>query len=159
MEIHVSTLIWSVINFCILLIVLRSLLFKPILATLDSRKKEIEESLGKAEEARKQFDQLKEDQARDRETARVEAQAQIAAAAKLAETERTRILAEANSEASKFLERAQAQIEEDKERAVAAIKGEMASIAISAASKVIERNLTGEDQERLVDEFLKEVAN
>lgn len=159
MEIHVGTLIFAVINFCILLFVLRFLLFKPILAALDSRKTEIETSLGMADEAKKKLDEIKLEQARELEAVKAEALAVRASVTKLAEEEKVRIVADARAEASKLIEKAQAQIGEEKERAIATLRSEMASLAISAASKVIGRSLTGADQEALVDQFLKEVSN
>lgn len=159
MEINVSVLIWAMVNFLILLFVLKFLLFKPLMAALDGRTKGIEESLGLAEEAKLQLDRLKVDQAQQLVTVRAETQALRASVAKAAEEDRARIVTEAHDEATKVITRAQAQIEEEKDRAIAAIRGEMASIAIAAASRVIQRNLSGEDSERLVDDFLKEVAN
>lgn len=159
MELDLSTIIWSIVNFVALLILLRIFLFKPVMAMLDKRSKEVEESLTKAESARKELDQLKIEQAKELEAVRAEAQSARAAIAKQAEEDRAKTLAEAHTEAEKILARAHAQIDDDKERAIAAIKSEMASIAIAAASKVIERNLTGEDQEKLVSDLLEEVAN
>ena len=158
MEINFSTLFWTIINFLILLVALKFILFKPLLASLRQRSQGIHDSLSQAQEARRQLELLRADQAKQLEGVKAEAQAVRASVAKAAEEDRARVVAEAHDEATKVMTRAQAQIQQDTESAIVAIRGEMASIAIAAASKVIGRNLSGDDQERLVDDFLKEVA-
>jgi F-type H+-transporting ATPase subunit b len=159
MEINLSELIWSVVNFCVLLLILSKFLYKPVMGMLDSRSKEVADSLAKAENARLELETLRLEQSKELEKVRAEAQAVIASASKLAEDARTQIVADAQTEAAKLIEKSQAQIKEEKERAIAQIRGEMATLAIAAASKLIEKNLSGQDQEKLVEDFLSEVAS
>ena len=55
-------------------------------------------------------------------------------------------------------ERAQTDIEGEKQRAIADLRAEVANLALEAASKVIGETMTGERQRRLDEDFLKETA-
>lgn len=159
MEIHIDTLIFSIINFCILLFILRHLLFKPIMASLEKRRIEISESLNNAEEARRRLDEFKLEQARELESVKIQAQSMRASIAKLAEEEKERIIGSAREEAVRLIEKAQSQLAEERERAIASLREEMAGLVIAASSHIIGRTLNQNDHERLVDDFLREVTN
>ena len=65
------------------------------------------------------------------------------------------IVSEAQQKASAIVTKAQKEIEREKEAAVKEIKEDIASIAVDIAGKVIEKDLTAKDHERLLEEFIE----
>lgn len=68
------------------------------------------------------------------------------------------IIAAAKKEAERLKEAAQADIQNEKERAIQALQDKVASLSVLIASKVIEKELTEQDQEKLINEYIKEVG-
>jgi len=148
---------FQVVNFLLLLYLLNRFLFKPVLARLDERSSKIGKGLEDAEVA-----------ARDRELARAEREAAVtearkeaadmlARANKIAEDTRKEILDQARAEAEKVTARAREEIVAEKDRAMAEIRSQVADLALMAAGKLVQRQMDGPTQRRLVEEFLAEV--
>ncbi|GAW93833.1 F0F1 ATP synthase subunit B [Calderihabitans maritimus] len=156
--INVSELIWAIINFLILLAVLYKFLYGPLLKTLDNRRKEIEGNLERAEELKKQGEELLAQYNEKLESAKQEAQEIINRATKTGESMKEEMIANAKEEAAKILEKARQEIEAEKTKALAEIRDEMATLAVLAAGKVIGKTLDPKDHERLVKQFVAEVG-
>lgn len=89
--------------------------------------------------------------------AQQEAQNILQRANEMAEVTRTEIVAQAKEEAARALEQARLELEKEKRSAIAAIRSQTADLVVMAASKVLARTLTSEDQEHLLQEALAEV--
>src|SRR3989441_10102431 len=92
---NLPALIAQLINFTLLLVILRLLLYKPLLKVLDDRKKRIEEGLEASDEAKRRLAETEQDAAKELEKARAEGQAQIAQAQQIS----TRMQEEARQQA------------------------------------------------------------
>nr|PZN42824.1 MAG: ATP synthase F0 subunit B [Bacillota bacterium] len=149
---------WTFVNFLVLLWILNRFLYKPLLGMIEAREKEIEESLRKAAEDRAEAERLRREFTEQVARAQQEAQAIIAEATRSAQQEADRILTEAREKAAQDLERAQETIRLEKERALAELRQEVASLAVAVAGKIIERSLTDEDHTRLAAKFVEEVG-
>jgi F-type H+-transporting ATPase subunit b len=68
------------------------------------------------------------------------------------------IIDEARVEAKGIRTNAENEIEREKKIAVNAIKDEISQIAFSAAAAVVEKDLTSEDNERLIEKFIDNVG-
>ena len=75
-----------------------------------------------------------------------------------ADIQREEIVVAARTEAERLKETAKLEIEQQKEKAVAAIREQVASLSVLIASKVIEKNLNAQDQEKLIKEYIQEVG-
>ena len=64
------------------------------------------------------------------------------------------ILRKANAEAAAILEKANADIALEKKKAINDAKDEISGISMSIAEKVVERQLTAEDQTKLINDFI-----
>ena len=157
-DVNLVGLIFQVINFLLLLYLLNRFLFKPLLARMDERGEKIRKGLEDAEVA-----------ARDRELARAEREAAVsearkeaadmlARANKIAEDTRKEILDDARSEAEKVSARAREEIVAERDRAITEIRSQVADLALMAAGKLVQREMDGPTQRRLVEEFLAEVT-
>jgi F-type H+-transporting ATPase subunit b len=155
--VDVFKLAFQIVNFLLLLWLLNRFLFKPLMARLDERKEKIEKGLEDAESAARDRELARAEREAAVDEARREAQAMIARANKIAEDSRTEILTQARAEAEKVTQRAREEINAEKEKAMAELRGTVANLALDAAGKLVRAEMSGATQKRLVDDFLKEV--
>jgi F-type H+-transporting ATPase subunit b len=152
--INLPRLIAQVLNFIILLIVLRVLLYGPILAMLGERKQKIAEGLNAAEIARAEAAEAQANIQAEIANARREGQEIIANAQAIA----TRIQEDARAQSARdreaALERARAEIDRERDRAIADLRSEFADITVSAAERVIGQSLDRQSHQRIIDETL-----
>lgn len=150
---------WQVINFLVLLFILNKLLYKPMLQMLSDRKQTIADSLEKSAAARAEADKLKAEYQASLAQAKKEAQEIIEKANKMGEEMKEEIITKAKAEADKAVRKAQDEISREKTQAIAALRGEVATLAVLAAGKVVGKAITVDDHEQMVKEFVKEVGD
>ncbi len=151
-------LLAQIINVGILLAILVIVLYKPIVRMLDNRAAKIAQGLEQAEEMKIAAQRSKEESAAIIEQSRKDAQAIIARAEQSAIRIKEEAMANASKEAAQFLERARAEIELDKQRAISQIRSELADLAILAASRVVGQNLDKNTNYQIIKEVLDEAA-
>ncbi len=149
-----NLLITQIINFVILLVLLRLLLYKPILNMLNSRKQKIQESLEYAERVKAEAAEQQKEFDRKLEQARREAQAASQAAQQVGEKEREAILSQARDEARKMVEQAKEQIQYERKQMMADLHEEVVRLSLLAAQKVINQSLDDRAHRQLVNDFL-----
>lgn len=159
MSVNIHDMIWAIINFVILVAILNKFLYKPILGMLDARKQDIKNQIDEASNARNEAVQVKEEYTREMQNARQEAQEIISKATKLAEESKSGILQEARAESEKVLKKAQEEIRLEKEKAKAELRNEVATLAVMAAGRVLERTIQREDHEQMIRQFVQEVGD
>jgi len=150
-------LIAQIINFIILLLLLKKFLYGPLVGMLDRRSETIKKSL---EDAEKIEAELLATEERNRESlteAQTETKAIIAAAKKSAEEEGLKIIESANKKALDQTKRALQEIEESKNQAKAEIKTEAAELITLAFEKIAEKKLDTADDQKMVKNILKEL--
>ena len=148
------TLIFTWVNLFILFLVLKKILFKPVLNILEQRDKEVAEMYEKAETAQKSAEAKEAEYTEKLAEAKNEASRIVSEAAKTATLRGEDIVNEAQSKASAIITKAEKEIEREKAAAVDEVKSDITSIAVSIAEKVIAKDLNEKDYERLVEEFL-----
>lgn len=149
-----NLLITQILNFIILFVLLRLLLYKPILKMLNARKQKIQESLEYADKVKQDAAaQQKEFEKKLAETRR-ETQAAAASAAQVGEKERETIIAQARDEARKLVEQARGQIEYERKQMLAELREQVVRLSLLATSKVVSASLDENAQRKLVNEFL-----
>jgi F-type H+-transporting ATPase subunit b len=151
-----ALLISQIVNFLLLLLVLRFLLYKPILNMLQERREKIKESLQYAEQVKEEAAAEREKHQKELEEAHRKAEEAIAQASRISEQERENIVAEAQEEAHRILEQARAEIEYERRQAMIDLQEQAVELAIAAASKVIDKSLDKKEHRRLIKEFLAE---
>ncbi len=159
MEIHIPDIVWAIINFFVLVAILNKFLYKPLLGMLDARKKDIQDKHEQAETARQEAQAIKEEYLKEMQNAKREAQDIITKAAKLGDDTKNEIIAEARESATKLTKKAQEEIRLEKEKAKNELRDEVASLAIMAAGKVLDRTINREDHDKLIREFVNEVGD
>ena len=126
---------------------------------IDDRQKEIDDLYDSANTAKAEAESMKEDyDARLRE-ARKTSEALIQSATADANRRSDEIVREARSEADAIREKAMADIEREKKRALNEVKGDISTIAMDIAEKVVEKELNANDQQALIERFLRDMED
>ena len=130
-----------------------------MLKAIDEREAKISGDLEQAEKAKedaeKNLASLNQRLAEARSEAEEIVSNSRSAAEKIAET----IKQSAKDEATKILEKAQAAIQAEKDSALNELRKEVTDLAVGAANKIILANLDAKGQQKLVDEYIKEMPN
>jgi F-type H+-transporting ATPase subunit b len=154
--VSVPLLLAQIVNFAVLLIILRFTLYKPVLRMLDDRKQRIAEGLNAAEIARREAASAQANIQAQLEAARKEGQEIVANAQAIA----NRIEAESREQAARereaALEKARNEIQLERDRAIAELRREFAAITVAAAEKVINQSLDQQAHQRIIEETLAE---
>ena len=158
MSIDLTTIIATLLNTLILFLVLKHFLFDKVNKVVDERQKEIKESYDRADEAEKNAQKLEADYNEKIGQAKEESAEIIRDATKKAQVRADEIIDEARVEAKGIRTNAENEIEREKKIAVNAIKDEISQIAFSAAAAVVEKDLTSEDNEKLIEKFIDNVG-
>lgn len=155
--------VWTIImtwgNLLILFLLMKKFLFGPVKKVMDQRQEEIEKSISDAENAKSDALNMKEEYTKKLSDAKKEADEIIKNAVKSAQLREEEILKEANKKASDIMEKADKTIELEKKAAMEGVKEEIADIATSIASKIIEKDINENDHERLIEEFINKMGD
>lgn len=133
--------------------------WKPILTSLNEREEGIQGALDAAENAKKEMENLQADNQKLLQEARLEREAMLKEARELKVKMIADAETEAQSQASKIIDQAQAAIASEKKAAMAELKSHVASLSIDIAEKVVRKELSSKDsQEKLVEDMLAEAT-
>src|SRR4030067_3486018 len=150
-------LLAQVVNFVILLYILKRFLYKPILKVLEERKKKIETSVKQSEEIQKRFEETAQKQAEILDKAKVESEQIIEGAKNEAKILADQIQLDAANAANETIKRTQQSFEIEKQKMIIEAKREIVDIVTAATEKVVQKNLTKQDKERLIKQALTEI--
>ncbi len=153
---NVPVLVAQLVNFFLLLVVLRIFLYKPILNMLAQRAKRVKEGLAAAEQSKEHAAQADQEVAQQLEQARQQSQTNIAQAQEAANRIQEEARSQARRDAEVLLERARSEIQLERDQAIAELRREFADLTVSAAEKVIGQSLDRQAHRRLIDEVLAE---
>ena len=154
--INLPLLVVFIINFIVLLVLLRIFLYKPVLKMLDERAKRTAEAMEQAEATKKEYEQARVEVQKHIEKGRQEGQAIIAQAMQAGERLKEESRQEATKQAQTIVDRTRSELEAERGKIVEDLRREFADIAISAAEKVIKETLDKEKHRKLIEETLQE---
>jgi F-type H+-transporting ATPase subunit b len=149
--------IWTILTFLVLLTVLAKFAWGPLLRALESRQQAIRQSLDDAQQAKLDLERVQQESQVIIRQARVDAESIIASSRSDAERLREEMKVKAREEASALVKNAERQIQLETERALLQIRHEAVDLSVMIASKLLQRNLTKEDNDRLIEEALRQV--
>ncbi|KIN27410.1 F0F1 ATP synthase subunit B [Bacillus subtilis] len=151
-------ILFQLLAMLILLTLLKKYALGPLLNIMKQREDHIAGEITSAEEKNKEAQQLIEEQRVLLKEARQESQTLIENAKKLGEKQKEEIIQAARAESERLKEAARTEIVKEKEQAVSALREQVASLSVMIASKVIEKELDEQAQEKLIQDYLKEVG-
>jgi F-type H+-transporting ATPase subunit b len=152
--INLPVLLFQLINFSFLLVVLRLLVYKPVLNMLDQRRQRIAEGLAAAERGQERAEEANREAQAQIEEARRQGQAIVAQAQQVGARLQEEARESAQRQQEQMIERARAEIQLERDAAIGELRREFADLTISAAEKVIGQSLDRSAHQRLIDEAL-----
>ena len=150
---------WTLITFLILLFILRKFAWNPILGAVSEREEGIKEALASAEKAKLEMQNLHADNERILQEARAERETMLKDARDMKNKIVSDAKGEAQAQANKMIEQAQAAIQSEKKAAMAELKSHVAGLSLSIAEKVVREELSNKDKQlKLVEDMLGEAT-
>lgn len=153
------SVIITLVSVFILYLILRKFLYTPVIEFLEKRKAKIQGDIDQAKVLKSEAMSLKDDYEAKISKAKEEGQEIIESSRQRGNEIRENILEEARKEAQAIVERARKDIAREKEKAYEDIKKSTGEMAVLIASKIMEENITMDNQNYLIDKFIDEVGN
>jgi len=149
--------IWTIVTFLVLLTLLAKFAWRPLLTALDSRQETIRKALDDAAQAKLELEKLQRESAEIIKQARVEAEQVIARSRSDAERLKEELRQKAKADAEGIIRNAERQIQLETGRAIQQLRHEAVDLSVTIASKLLQRNLSAADNERLIEEALRQM--
>ena len=153
-----GVVIWTTIAFLTVLFILRKFAWKPILKSLKDREESIDNALSAAERARNEMANLQADNERLLQEARVERDRILKEARDMRDAMVNDAKGKAQEEADRMITAAREAIANEKNRAVAELKNQVANLSIEIAEKLVRQNLAGDAANQELAEKLADDA-
>jgi F-type H+-transporting ATPase subunit b len=148
----------QVISFCIVAFLLRRFAYKPILAILEDRRRKIEEGQLNAEKIKKELAEAEKRYQEILAKANADAQKMIDEARQSAAHLSERKQQEAITAAEQIVTKAKEAAALEHERQMQTLKRELGRLVVETTEKVTGKVLTQDDQKRLQEEAVRQVA-
>lgn len=153
------TFVAQICNLFLQVYLIKRFLFKPINEVIAKRKALADAQIAEAEAANKEAQAMKADYEQNLAQANAEARTIIQDAKRHATLQSEAIVKEAQSQAAALKEKADADIAQEKVKAFNEMKDEIGDIAMEIAGKVIEREISEKDHQKLIEEMIKNVGD
>ncbi len=151
--------IWTIATFLILVGLLAKFAWKPLLEALEQRQASIRQSLDDVRQAKQELERLHSESARMLSEARSQADAIITDTRADVNRFRDELKQKARDEAATIVKSAERQIELETARALQQIRHEAVDISVAIASKLLQRNVTRADNERLIEDTFRQIES
>ncbi|KPV55534.1 ATP synthase F0F1 subunit B [Paenibacillus sp. A3] len=158
MGFHWESTVFAIVAFLILYWLLNKYAFGPLMGIMEARKRMLAEQIESTDKNRREAEQLLTEQKQAMQDVRKEAHEIIEQARKVSAKQGEEIVEQAKSEAARLKNEALQDIESEKNKAIAAVRGQVSALSVMIASKIIEKQVDEKSQEELVEHYLKEVG-
>ncbi|MDE5753012.1 MAG: F0F1 ATP synthase subunit B [Oscillospiraceae bacterium] len=159
LTIDVGTILFTLINTCLIFLAFKLILFKRVDAILEQRQQEVANTYQSADDALASANSDKEKYAQAIANAKEEASGILSRAEKQAQKQGESLIEKAREEAQAVREKASQETEREKILARQELQGEISDLAIELAQKIIEKEIDSKDHERLIDDFLQKLGD
>ena len=149
-----ATMIAQVVNFLVLVAILRALAYEPVAKMLKQRSDKIQDSLDQAAADRIAAEQTLAQYKSQLADANKRAQEIVDRAELTARQEREALVAETKREIERMKQTAQAEIQNERNRAFEEMKAEIVTLSLQAAEKIVAKNLSSKENDKLINDFI-----
>jgi F-type H+-transporting ATPase subunit b len=156
-EVRPGLIFWTLVTFILVLIVLRSRAWKPILSLVEEREKQIAASIESAKRERAEAEKLLADQKAAINAARQEAAEMMRKSQAEMERFKEQVMAEARKKADEEMASARKQIQEEKAKAIADVKAAAVDLAISAAERLMGEKMDDSKHRKMAEQFIEQM--
>ena len=153
------TAFFVLMNTLAIFFVAKKFLFVPVKNMIDSRQKEIDTMYDQAGAAKAEAEALQNEYKEKLAVAQQTSDRMVKEAVARGQNRQDEIISQANAEARAILDKAAADIAQEKKKAINDAKNEISALAMAIAEKVVGRELNDVDQSKLVDEFIEELGD
>jgi F-type H+-transporting ATPase subunit b len=157
-QINIFWIVVAATTFILFFVLVKEFALAGLQQTLEDRRVRIEQGLKDAEQARHDRESAEQERLAALQEARREANEIINRAQKVAAETREQDIAATREELARMKERATAEIDAEKQRAIAELRGEVTDLALAAAGRVVRDSMTSDRQRKLVADFLAETS-
>ena len=149
--------IWTIVTFLVLVALLAKFAWRPLLAALDARQEAIRRSLDDVRQAKQDLEKVHAESAKILAQARAEADAIMSSTRTDVNQFREEMRLKAREEAAGIVKNAERQIELETARALQQIRHEAVDLSVTIASKLLQRNVSKDDNARLIEDTFKQI--
>ena len=153
------TFIAQICNLFIQMFLFKKFLFKPVKAMMEKRRQEVSQLYSQAEEAKSAAEESRSLYEGKLEAADQEAAAIVQNATLRANKRSDEILSEASEKAAALRQKADSDIAQERRKAINELKNDVSRMAVDIAGKIVEREVTPADHEKLVNEFIEKMGD
>ena len=153
-----GTALFTLITFLILLALLKKYAWGPLKSIIDEREETINKDIDDAQAAKVNAKKLEEENRDILKKTQEEVQTILDDAKHQAKVQQEQIISDANVKANGLIQSAQAEIQQEKQRAIADINNRVSELSVLIASKVINKEISEQDQKELVEKYIKEAG-
>lgn len=152
------TLIATICNLFIQMLIIKKFFLNKIFAVLDQRRQAADKEITDAEQAKQEAMDIKKTYEANMLQANAKANEILTSAQKTAAERSEKIIGEAQQAAAQIKSKASADIAQEKKKAINDAKNEISGLALAIAGKVVEKELAEGDQAGLIDRFIDELG-
>ena len=152
--VNLWTALFTLLNTLTVIFVGTKFLFKPVMKIIADRQAEIDGLYADADKAKAEASAMEEEYKLKLSDAQATSERMVKEAMARGQSREEEIIRNANAEASAILDKAAADIAQEKKKAINDAKDEISDLALAIAGKVVGKTLSGADQTKLVDEFI-----
>lgn len=152
-----TLLVAQIVNFLIILVLLNKLLYKPILAMLEKRKKEIADGVKMAEDMKLQEERMQEKHEKVLLKAREEALSIIEDAKKQAKEVEKELVSKAHEESLVIIDRARDEAKEVARLSQATLSKQAVDLSVLIAKRLLDSIMTAKEQNEVIDKKIKDL--
>jgi F-type H+-transporting ATPase subunit b len=156
LELETGLFFWTVISFGILVVLLYRVALPPLLAFLAQREKMIADAISEAAENQQRSEELLNKHKKQLAELHQSADKIIDQAREEAHSARAEIISKADRQADIIMEKTRVEIAREKDKILQTVKGEVAEMVITAAGKILKREVTDKDNLRIIEESLRQ---
>lgn len=156
---NIGDILATLTIFILLMLLLKKFAWGPLMGVMQQREDLIASEIETAENSRQESQKMLEEQRSLLKEARTQAQEIVETAKKQGEVSRQDIIATARTEASRMKDAAVQEIANEREKALAAVREEVVALSMLAASKVLNKEISEEDNRQLINETIAKAGD
>ena len=153
------TALFILLNTLTIFFVAKKFLFVPVMKIIVERQQEIDDLYADADSAKAEAEAMRSEYQARLSDARTTSEQIVKEAVARGQAREEDIIRKANTDAAAIMDKAYADIQMEKKKAINDAKNEISGLAMAIAGKVVERELTAADQSALIDRFIEELGD
>jgi len=159
MDVYMPTIVFTIINFIILLYILKRFLIKPVNKIMDDRQNGISISIKKAKEDEEKAEISRKEKDRLLHESRVKGREIVEEYKANAQNISQEIIDEAKKESNTIMERTRKEIEREKQKAESEIKKQVIDLSLILSERALEQLIDEKEHRRLIEDFIFKVGS